>query len=423
MTRMFTTMASVLLAAGLGGLALGAPTGPPSEILRSGGEPERARGELTGTLGPSHGPRRPGAAVYPRQVLPIRFDHGKHLARGLDCQRCHRDVVRSRRVSDLNLPRGVVCDDCHGNQHAVPRTEPANCEICHTQTKAGRVTATVHVPPALLRFDHAAHLARGTTCRTCHGDMSQVRLATTLQLPREATCLDCHDGIGASATCSVCHPTTTRGQLVTRARDDRVSAPLVPRGSSGWGMTHDLAFVEDHAAVAKGSPGACVACHHEPFCQDCHAGSVRPMRIHAGDYLTLHAMDARARTQDCQSCHRAQTFCLGCHERLGFGDRSTGTFGVGGGRTFHPTGWAGSPGNPQRHAFAAQRAPATCVSCHDEDSCMSCHATSGGGRPGLDVSPHGPGFAGSARCDALESRNRRVCLKCHAPGMPELDCL
>jgi hypothetical protein len=282
--------------------------------------------------------------------------------------------------------------------------------------------AGLRAPPALLQFDHAGHLARGATCAQCHGDMTQVRLATTLQLPAEASCLTCHDGVRARAECTVCHPSDAGGRMVTRARDDRVSPPLVPKGRSAWGMNHDLGFVENHASVAKARAQACTACHDDHFCQDCHSGPVRPMRLHSGDYLTLHAMDARAGRMDCQSCHRAQTFCLGCHERLGFADRAMGPWGPGGGRSFHPTGWAGAPGQPQGHAFAAQRNVSTCVSCHSEDSCLGCHATTGAARPGLSVSPHGAGFANSARCTALSEHNRRACLKCHAPGDPQNDC-
>jgi hypothetical protein len=205
--------------------------------------------------------------------------------------------------------------------------------------------------------------------------------------------------------------------------DDRTLPALVPHGRSARGAEHDLAFVEDHAGIAKSNPRLCERCHDETFCTDCHAGTIRPLRLHSGDYLTTHALDARARTQDCQACHRAQSFCIACHERVGFGERDSGAFGVGGELTFHPAGWSGPPGVPQGHAHAAQRNIGACASCHDEDSCLACHATSSAITPGLSVSPHGPDFARTSRCSALASRNRRVCLKCHAPGDPNLECL
>jgi hypothetical protein len=90
-------------------------------------------------------------------------------------------------------------------------------------------------------------------------------------------------------------------------------------------------------------------------------------------------------------------------------------------KSFHPPGWVGEGGGPSGHSQQARRNIRTCVSCHREESCLSCHSTLNTTR-GMSVSPHGPAFGGTARCRALSSRNRRVCLKCHALGAPEIDC-
>jgi hypothetical protein len=379
-------------------------------------------GEVPGTVGVTYGPVLPGHAVYPKQELPLRFSHQAHLGRGLDCEQCHTQVAHSRRSADDNIPRGSTCDGCHGKQHPRPPGEPAKCQTCHTRVDEGRVTAAVDVPAPHLKFNHEMHLTKGATCTTCHGDMTKVRLGTVLQLPSEETCLDCHDGVKATQRCGACHPQKPDGTLMTRPGGARAVVPLLPRDDL-WGAAHDLSFVEDHVGIAKANPGLCDNCHEKDFCQDCHNGALRPMRIHSGDYLTTHALDARARTQDCQSCHRFQTDCRACHERLGMGTGEGTKFGVGSGLRFHPDGWAGPPGMPQGHSFPAQRNIGACASCHDEDSCLSCHATTGAARPGLDVSPHGRDFASSARCDSLARTSRRACLKCHAPGDPKLDCL
>ncbi|HEY8376155.1 MAG TPA: cytochrome c3 family protein [Nannocystis sp.] len=381
------------------------------------------RGEVPATAPVTHGPMRGGSPVYPEQDIPLRFSHAQHLGLGLQCGRCHGKIADSDKAADFNFPTGKVCDSCHGPQHPRPPTEEARCGQCHTRVAGARVTATLRAPKAQLHFSHKAHMARGTGCATCHGDMSKVRMATVLNLPSEATCLTCHDGLKASNRCATCHPADTSGRLATRSFSDRVMPALVPRGTSAWGAAHDLAFVEDHRGPAKANPGLCAQCHSETFCTDCHAGAVRPMRIHAADYITAHALDARARTQDCQACHRVQTDCLACHQRLGFGGGPDAKFGVGSPLRFHPVGWDGPPDSPQSHAFAAQRNIAACASCHTEDSCLACHATTGARIPGLNVSPHGPGFAGSMRCQALAGANRRVCLKCHEPGDPRNECL
>ncbi len=435
MSRWRWLQAAVLSGAAALGLAAGTTRAGPRrvpaaehrpEVQRAEGRPDRTDGHVPATLGGAYGPRAAGSPVYPRQTIPLRMNHDRHVFElGLPCVRCHTAAPQSRTTTDDLFPAPATCDGCHGSDHR-SATGPSGgppCRTCHVGAGARSIQRVVRAPPALLHFDHRAHLARGATCATCHGTMRGVRLATVLQLPREASCLTCHDGMTAPSTCDTCHPARTDGRLVVRARDDRRLPALVPRARSPWGMAHDLSFVRDHAAIAKAKPAACRTCHDDDFCRDCHAGVVRPMRIHAPSYLTGHATDAAAKVQDCASCHASQTFCLGCHERVGFGDRATGPFGVGGRARVHPaSGWTGPPGAPGAHAFEAQRNLAACASCHSADTCLACHATSGAATPGLDANPHGPGFAGSSRCVALESRSRRTCLRCHAPGDPALAC-
>jgi len=407
----------------LGGLVGGGLFGGFGALRDLVGSEAQADGhELTATLG-VFGPRSLGSAVYPKQEIPLSFQHSKHIAAKIACERCHTGIRESTKSADNNFPRGVSCDGCHGAQHPRATGAIAQCELCHTRAAAGRVTATLQAPRPNLHFDHKAHLARGATCTSCHGDMSRVRLATVLQLPSEASCLTCHDGVKASNRCATCHPAQSDGRLLTRDHIDRTSPMLVPKGPSSWGAAHDLNFVEDHRGIAKANPSLCAQCHTQSECLDCHTGAVRPMRIHAADYMTTHALDARAGTQDCQSCHRVQTECMACHQRLGLGDGPDASSGVGSSMRFHPADFAGPPGTPQTHAFAAQRNITACASCHTEDSCLACHATTAGPRPGLGSSPHGVGFGGSVRCQALAARNHRVCLKCHAPGDPRNDCL
>ncbi len=384
----------------------------------------------TSTTG--YGPRRAQSAVYPRQEIPLRFDHSRHLAKGMQCTQCHVDAERSQKSSDRLLPAASSCDGCHSSQHPPPfeaAPDEDACSMCHAGANdlARRITASVRMPPARLRFSHAQHVGSGSgveaPCERCHGDMSKVRLATELQLPDEASCLECHDGEKASDRCGACHPNGPDGKLLTRPFDDMLAPPLMPRADNHWrGAAHDLAFVQDHKAVANANPQLCASCHEEENCLDCHAGVMRPMRIHAADYLTRHGVEARMGTNSCQSCHRLQDDCRTCHERTGLGSVGPESdFGVGSGASFHPSGWS-TPGSLENHAFAAQRNIAACASCHSEDSCLACHATAGGVRPGLGVNPHGGGFEGSVRCSSLASRNRRVCLQCHAPGSPQLDC-
>ena len=191
---------------------------------------------------------------------------------------------------------------------------------------------------------------------------------------------------------------------------------LAPSGLI-WGDAHDADFLRHHGAAASRDEDYCGACHRQRFCSDCHTGVVKPADFHPGDYALTHAVDARRNVPDCGTCHRAQTFCVGCHERSGVGG---GTFGTGQtqfdqdepGTAFHPADWE------NRHAREARANLDACTSCHREDFCRECHTA----EPGSPrISPHGAGWRGSARCEALLARNARMCLRCHVDP-DELSC-
>jgi hypothetical protein len=268
-------------------------------------------------------------------------------------------------------------------------------------------------------------------------------LATEADLPRMALCLGCHGGgpKQPTARCGACHLTLPDGRLrvnlaVGGPLATAITGQLAPSGSLRGFDAHTATFRTDHKTAGR-DQAYCLTCHRRSECLDCHNGVVRPLDIHPSDYVTLHAPDARRNTPDCSSCHRNQTFCVGCHQRAGVaadpsgglpGRRPQNPFGTGTGvKSFHPPAWARdatgavlTAPRASSHSMQAKRNIRTCVSCHREETCLECHSTDP--TRGANVTPHGPGFADSSRCRALSRSNRRACLKCHSVGATELDC-
>jgi c(7)-type cytochrome triheme protein len=365
-------------------------------------------------------PRLPSAVIFPKQQLPLSFSHAQHLALDIGCGYCHEDAARSRRAVDVNLPGEAVCATCHEidraqPEKAVPAGEPdARCDACHPGWNGAGSPPRLIIPAPNLKFNHQAHAQRGMKCIDCHGDLLKqgVGLATRAQLPRMSSCLACHDGEQAAAACTTCHQSDRDGRVRTVYPEGK----LIPSGTLR-GDAHDLRFRTEHARVASNDERYCASCHVRSFCLDCHDGVVKPLDFHVGDYVRLHAADARRASLDCGACHRRQTFCTGCHSRTGVGDdpktsafeRPSETNPTPASR-FHPPGWVADSGgfrvlrSANDHSFQAQRNITACASCHREDFCKDCHQ---------GTNPHPSAFAGSARCRALASRNGRVCLRCH----------
>lgn len=347
--------------------------------------------------------------VYPEQRLPLIFSHGKHLARGATCATCHAGAATSRSAIDNLIPTESACRACHAIDRSDPTkqaTPVAACAGCHVGYTPGAVVARVYLTPAPIKFAHAQHATQ--PCESCHGDMRTVDLATTRQLPTMASCLTCHTRGTEERSCTSCHLAKIGGLMETVFPH----GTLVPR-TSGLGDDHGPLFARDHRQQASRSDATCGACHDRSECQECHQGVVKPVDFHAANYLLVHATEAKRGRPDCSACHRAQTFCVACHERSGLGTRGQPGFSRDAAKPFHPAGW------DTLHAGAARRNITSCASCHREEDCVQCHSAEPG--KAISVSPHPAGWRGSLRCRMLDQKNRRMCLRCHITE-DELGC-
>lgn len=402
---------------------------------------------ISGRSAPAAKPRDrgPSFAIYPPESIPLRFSHQKHLGRGMACTDCHDRARTSTRAADRLVPSGAACDRCHGSDHGGARVQNRTgradgaCSFCHTgHRRDGEVDVVPRVvlPAANLIFNHAVHAARGIDCARCHGAVEKAELATRDHLPRMQGCLECHRGAGAggseaSATvtgavstpsqtasdaCSTCH-LSEAGRLKTRFPSGYLMPPRWLRNAE-----HGADWIERHRRVAGEDSRFCSNCHAEKECAGCHDGRVRPRSVHPNDYLSLHPIAARQDGASCTSCHHQQSFCLGCHQRVGVAQSGPLENFVTRGR-FHPPRavWTDGPRSRRHHAWEAQRNLNTCTSCHSERDCATCHATrrvGGDVRSGGGVNPHPPGFRN--RCGRPLRQNPRACFFCHGPTDPTL---
>jgi hypothetical protein len=115
---------------------------------------------------------------------------------------------------------------------------------------------------------------------------------------------------------------------------------------------------------------------------------------------------------NCQACHRYQSFCAACHERIGIGLNSDPSLRA---RNLSVHGdyltWVTVPG-PGHHSFAAARDIQNCMSCHREETCTACHANGNVVKGSAGYDPHAPGF--DKICKQLAAANIRGCQKCHS---------
>ena len=345
----------------------------------------------------------PSPLVLPPAPRGVRFDHAAHQERNIPaCLGCHPRAASSRRAREMLRPEMRSCAGCHEVPDPAPPTPPAgqHCGQCHLALGV-MPPGPLAAPPASVSFNHALHHERGAGCTACHRGFDAGRVP----LPRMRDCNRCHDGVTAGSRCHLCHRANESDRLDT----DLPGGRLIPTGQTG-DDDHRRNWISRHGGPALAGQERCESCHAQRHCLECHAGSLKPQSIHGGNWATLHPAAARSRSQECTACHRTRSFCLSCHSRLGLSPDSPWTRDN---LRVHPRDWADS--TTPRHPGTARRNPNSCLACHEQSRCISCHGSSGAGFGGIPPHRH------LSRKD-LERRwrlNRRPCDACHAGQYPE----
>lgn len=389
----------------------------------------------------------------------LRFTHARHDAqvrtrRGADsllaCVTCHSERAGGWMEVKRTLSR--QCLDCHGNPETHLSVADSACATCHLPlTQAATLTREAvanfpapdsHKAPGFALSGHGRLVsstipgqAVAASCATCHArdfcitchvnapeqrsiqalgeDSRSLAIVTELKAPPSHAALDFPNRHGSQARdegpeCRTCHTrescSTCHAQEPPAARGLAMAGPGRGKGAQvtkSRPASHGADFRDAHAALAEANPRNCATCHARTECLDCH----RPTAASTGGYhpagfLTRHPVAAYARETSCADCHSATAFCAACHQQSGLTARKQ----LGSG--YHDAKQSFAFG----HGQAARQNLETCVGCHVERDCLTCHSAQGG----RNFNPHGPGFD----APRMKRKNPETCTACHGINIP-----
>ncbi len=387
---------------------------------------------------------------FAHELVPLMTRETAQGSQALACRDCHSVPGGPPMAVRRATPEG--CLECHGpgvRQHlAAP---DSLCGTCHlplvraASLKAADIAAfpapPSHQRPGFVGREGHGALAKATKdsvavsctichardfCMTCHVDAPEQpaiqalaadpraqAILVTLTAPashRDAAFLSRH---GArlredARACATCH--TRESCLACHAPSQRVSPRLHARAPDrGPGAqpvrrppeSHRENFSTRHGTLAATSPASCAGCHVRTECLECHRPSAAAgPSYHPAAFLARHPAAAYARETSCSDCHNVGGFCATCHA-------SAGLVGTGPLRSgYHDASRYFVAG----HGRAARQSLESCIGCHVERDCLTCHSAVGGRR----FNPHGPGFD----ANRMRRKNPEMCTACHGTAIP-----
>lgn len=349
-----------------------------------------------------------------RAVVPNCFTcHGiraSHFeAPDTACSTCHLPLVQAvqlTRAAIGNFPAPAshrepeFATGLHGKLASAARPVAASCATCHAREFCAQCHVSAPDVPAIqaLASDPRSLAIRAKlNAPAGHADPAFLRQHGRQVRKSAATCATCH----TQESCLTCHVGSPANvQAIPAAAPDRGKGAQVKRRRP---ESHGLDFSKTHAAPASARPQTCAACHARPACLECHrpGAADAPPGYHPGGFLTTHPAAAYSRESSCNECHSQTQFCTNCHVTAGLISRGA-LRGIG----FHDAKQAFS----LNHGQAARQNLESCVACHAERDCLTCHSSAGGRR----FNPHGPGFDPAT----LQRKNSQACTACHGTLIP-----
>jgi Doubled CXXCH motif (Paired_CXXCH_1) len=391
----------------------------------------------------------------------LQFNHLRHAtARELRgdssaCTDCHADV--SATWMQVRAPVAPQCVSCHTQGRFQHLTQPDTaCATCHVPLARATALpdseiAKFPAPPSHLAADFLTAKGHGAlatpssggaavsaSCATCHArdfcvvchvnapetraiqalepDRRSLMAKHELIAPASHQAKDFETRHGAlagqtGAACATCH---TRESCVTCHVEEppRAALALFPAGpgrarGAVTMRTPPASHVPDwatrHGPVASATLQTCTSCHARESCLTCHKPDAsRKGSYHPADYLTRHPADAYTRASSCTDCHNTGEFCQRCHQQAGLSAQRA-LLGSGG---YHD----GSRQFALGHGQAARQGLESCVTCHAERDCLTCHSAVAG----RNFNPHGPGFDAKK----MLAKNPSLCIACHGLSIP-----
>ncbi len=325
------------------------------------------------------------------------------------CSICHVSLVRAARLTREDIadfpepPSHEDPDFVRGSGHGAAAKEgtpvAVSCAVCHARDFC--VTCHVDAPEqvliqALPSDPRATAIAVRLEPPPSHADESFLERHGGVVRRSPVDCATCH----AQGSCLTCHVGKPRvARTMHGAEPGRGAGALVQRERPSW---HGENFADVHGQRAAADPATCAGCHVRVDCLECHRqDAARGAGYHPPGFLARHPAATYGRETSCSDCHNVGGFCASCHAGAGL-RAAAGPLRSG----YHDASRFFIAG----HGGAARQSLETCVSCHTERDCLTCHSALGGRR----FNPHGPGFDPNR----LIKKNPEVCTACHGTAIP-----
>lgn len=149
-----------------------------------------------------------GRLARAAEAETLAYNHGKHVAAGIQCVYCHPGVLEG---AVAGIPSTAKCMGCHRNvQVSAGGQEDVNVLLAHWEAGEPLRWMKTFDQPDFVQFAHRPHISAGVACEECHGAVAEMAQLEQTVRHNMGFCLGCHrqqepEKVKRLETCSTCH--------------------------------------------------------------------------------------------------------------------------------------------------------------------------------------------------------------------------